>query len=60
MLWGVGAGPAVSVGRRLAQLNPQAVQAFDPMSQGVGVLPHLEVCQELWSATAYFRSLAGR
>jgi len=43
MLWGVGAQfTSVNLGRRLAQLNPQAVRAFDPIA-GVGVLPHLEM-----------------
>jgi len=32
MLWGVGAQfTSVNLGRRLAQLNPQAVRAFDPI-----------------------------
>jgi len=33
---------SVNLGRRLAQLNPQAIQAFQPIAQ-VGVLPHLEM-----------------
>jgi len=32
---------SVNLGRRLAQLNPQAVRAFDPIAGGV--LPHLEM-----------------
>ncbi len=43
MLWGEQAQfTSVSLGRRLAQLNPQAIQAFEAIA-GVGVLPHLEM-----------------
>jgi pimeloyl-ACP methyl ester carboxylesterase len=58
MLWGVGAQfTSVNLGRRLAQLNPQAVRAFDPIS-GVGVLPHLEMPEVVIALLQqYFRSL---
>ena len=43
MLWGEQAQfTSVNLGRRLAKLNPQAVQAFEAIA-GAGVLPHLEM-----------------
>lgn len=43
MLWGEQAQfTSVNLGRRLSQLNPQAIQAFEAIA-GVGVLPHLEL-----------------
>ncbi len=43
MLWGEQAQfTRVNLGRRLAKLNPQAVQAFEAIA-GAGVLPHLEM-----------------
>jgi pimeloyl-ACP methyl ester carboxylesterase len=43
MLWGEQAQfTSVNLGRRLAKLNPQAVQAFEEIA-GAGVLPHLEM-----------------
>lgn len=42
MLWGEQAQfTSISLGRRLAQLNPQAIQAFEAIAL-TGVLPHLE------------------
>ncbi len=42
MLWGEQAQfTSVNLGRRLAQLNPQAIGAIDAIA-GAGVLPHLE------------------
>ena len=43
MLWGEQAQfTSVNLGRRLAKLNPQAVQAFEAIAD-TGVLPHLEM-----------------
>ena len=43
MLWGEQAQfTSVHLGRRLAQLNPQAIRAFEALAE-VGVLPHLEL-----------------
>ena len=43
MLWGEQAQfTSVNLGRRLAKLNPQAVQAFEAIANA-GVLPHLEM-----------------
>ena len=43
MLWGEQAQfTSVNLGRRLAKLNPQAVEAFEAIA-GAGVLPHLEM-----------------
>jgi len=43
MLWGEQAQfTGVNLGRRLAQMNPQAIEAFEAIA-GVGVLPHLEM-----------------
>nr|WP_250121562.1 hypothetical protein [Chroococcidiopsis sp. CCMEE 29] len=43
MLWGDQAQfTSVNLGRRLAQMNPQAIEAFEAIA-GVGVLPHLEM-----------------
>ena len=43
MLWGEQAQfTSVNLGRRLAQLNPQVIRAFQAIA-GVGVLPHLEM-----------------
>ena len=43
LLWGEQAQfTTVDLGQRLAQLNPQAIRAFEAIA-GVGVLPHLEM-----------------
>jgi len=43
ILWGEQAQfTSVNLGQRLAQLNPQAVRAFEPIAQA-GVLPNLEM-----------------
>ena len=43
ILWGEQAQfTNVNLGRRLAQLNPQAIRAFEAIASG-GVLPHLEI-----------------
>jgi pimeloyl-ACP methyl ester carboxylesterase len=43
ILWGEQAQfTSVNLGRRLAQLNPQAIRAFEPIVQ-VGVMPNLEM-----------------
>lgn len=43
ILWGEQAQfTNVNLGRRLAQLNPQVIEAFQPIPQA-GVLPHLEI-----------------
>lgn len=43
MLWGEQAQfTSVNLGRRLAQLNPSAIRAFEAIA-GTGVLPHLEM-----------------
>lgn len=43
LLWGEQSWfSGIDIGRRLAQLNPQAIQAFQPIAD-VGVLPHLEL-----------------
>lgn len=43
LLWGEQSRlSGIDIGRRLARLNPQAIQAFQPIA-GVGVLPHLEL-----------------
>lgn len=43
LLWGEQSRfSGLDIGRRLARLNPQAIQAFQPIAD-VGVLPHLEL-----------------
>jgi len=58
MLWGEQAQfTSVSLGQRLAQMNPQAIEAFKAIA-GVGVLPHLEMPEVLIGLLQhYFRAL---
>ena len=58
MLWGEQAQfTSVNLGRRLAQLNPQAIRGFQAIA-GVGVLPHLEMPEVVIGLLQqYFQSL---
>lgn len=60
MLWGEQAQfTSVNLGRRLAQLNPQAIRGFQAIA-GAGVLPHLEMPEVVIGLLQqYFRSLEG-